>query len=142
MRAFRPVFYTLGYLWSILTTVPGLLLFILALLCGAIEHDFFYGPAVVVRLRGKFSDWMGREKNGHFMYAHTVGPFCFFYRDPEPQTVLHEATHVRQQMLFGPAMPLVYALSYLYGLAKYRDTFKAYRQVIWERLARKAAGEE
>jgi hypothetical protein len=126
-----------------LTLAPGLFLFILALLCGCVEHDFFNGPALIVILKGRFARWMGRERDGQrFFYAHTIGPFCFFYREPDDQTVRHERQHCFQQMVLGPFQPLFYALFWIYGRFETGNAYQAYRQNPFERDARRVAGEE
>ncbi len=134
--------YLLGYVWSGLTTIPGLLLFLLAKMLGMVTSTTTYGPAIVVRLRGRWADWMQTpNKNGYTFYGHTVGPFVFLYRFVDEKELEHESRHVWQQMVLGPVNLVVYPVSWLWGLARTRSFFLAYRQVWQERDARRAAGQ-
>jgi hypothetical protein len=142
--------YLLGYLWSALTVLPGLLLLALAKATGCVGYTFWSGPAFVVNLRGRFATWMATPNEvGNYWYGHTVGFVVFLYprredcsNDVFRQHIEHERRHVAQQLVFGPLHPLVYALSFLWGLIRYQDAYEGYRRCIWERDARKAAGEE
>lgn len=125
----------LGYLWSAVTVVPGLLLLLLAKLFGAVEYGYWKGPAYFIRLQCRFSDWQARRN----WYGTTIGFVVFLYMDTEPELDLHEQRHVYQQMWFGPFHPLIYALSFLYGLVRYRSFYKAYFECVWERDARRAS---
>lgn len=135
--------YALGYAWSALTTIPGL---VLALLCAALRWIVDIdcrGPAMLVYLRGPWAARMQRPNaEGFTFYGHTVGPFVFLY-DPAAtdKQITHECRHVTQQMVLGPINLLVYGLSWLIGLVKTRSTFWAYRQVWQERDARRFAGQ-
>lgn len=56
--------------------------------------------------------------------------------------VEHEERHTRQEWLFGPLYPLIYGGHFLVNLARYRDVTEAYRQIVFERDARRHAGQK
>ena len=70
------------------------------------------------------------------IYAISIGPFVWCKSLMSPVVRRHETIHFQQQLelLFLPFY-LLYGLSWLYGLYKYRDRAIAYRENVFEREA-------
>lgn len=71
--------------------------------------------------------------------AMAVFPFIFIKEDAmrnDAVLIHHEKIHHRQQLeLLLIPFYLLYLINYLYNLARYRNHFKAYREIIFEREA-------
>lgn len=145
--------------WQIVLLVVGinwgvpLLAWLYPLIMGLIFKDFvfdgFYGPFVKLRLATKkdtddpiepwhanaWRDWSG------------VGLHWYMcYRRPHPRTVLHEGTHCWQQAICGLMFWIIYFGHMLWILVTQRIkgrpyTKHAYLDCVWERQARKRAGQ-
>lgn len=142
----KRLLWFLGYLNMLPMLLAGALLLLLAKVFGQVTW-VVWGPypaphTVLVKLDGFVARLLGKPSGGRILYAQTVGPFMFFYHEPDDQRLKHEGRHVWQQAVFGILQPVIYALSILYGLVRYRSLRLAYENVIWERDARKAAGED
>jgi hypothetical protein len=130
--------WLLGYLWMAPLFLAGFAVLFWFELWGRVTWSRFAGPAYLVRVDGKFAEWMfGRD-----WYGHTLGPVCFFWaHDPDQQETTHEGRHVWQQMVFGVFDVLIYVIGWLIGFVRTGSTFEAYRQTWLERDARRVAGE-
>lgn len=142
----KRLLWFLGYLNMLPMLLVGALLFLLAKVfgqVGCVTVRCYYAPnAVLVRMDGWFARFMSKPRSGSILYGQTVGPFIFLYLDPSAEKLQHEGRHVWQQAVFGILQPIVYLAQMLYGLVRYRSFGLAYHNVIWERDARKAAGED
>lgn len=70
------------------------------------------------------------------IYAISIGWFVWCRGELSPVTKRHETIHFQQQLeLFFLPFLLLYALSWLHGLWKYRSPSVAYREIIFEREA-------
>ncbi len=68
------------------------------------------------------------------IHAISIGWFVWCRSVMSPVTRRHESIHFQQQLeLFFLGFYLLYALSYLYNLVKYRNGAVAYREIIFER---------
>lgn len=68
------------------------------------------------------------------IYAITIGPFVWCRHLLSPVTKRHETIHLQQKLELGFAgFYLLYLLSWLHGLLKYRDSAVAYRENVFER---------
>lgn len=70
------------------------------------------------------------------IYAISIGMFVWCRSLLSPVVKRHEEIHFQQklELLFLPFY-LLYGLSWLYGLIKYRDAAVAYREIVFEREA-------
>ena len=70
------------------------------------------------------------------IYAISIGIFVWCRGRIDPVTKRHECIHFQQQLELGfLGFFILYALSYLHGLWKYRDAPTAYRENVFEREA-------
>jgi hypothetical protein len=133
----------LGTYWMLPMGILGSLLFLTAVACGMVGPFVWrYRYATIVVLRGRFAARMLAKG----WAATTVGEHVFCYSDPfadpEQRILKHEWRHVWQQMVFGIFQPMVYGVHWLYlRTVKRLPSREAYRQVCWERDARRYAGE-
>jgi hypothetical protein len=68
------------------------------------------------------------------IYAISIAPFVWCRSIMSPVTRRHETIHFQQQLeLAFVGFYILYALSWLHGLWKYRDSAVAYREIIFER---------
>lgn len=137
----------LFFTWMLPLNLVGGLLFLIAKVLGQVQKTTGGVPQgfqVQLRVGGWLAGKMrAPTPDGRVLAANTIGAFIFFYVDAaqDLQLVVHESRHIEQQLYFGPLHWVIYAVSFVYGLVKYKDRYKAYRNVIWEKDARKAAGE-
>lgn len=70
-------------------------------------------------------------------HAITLFPFVFFNGKPlKENEIRHETVHLWQQIsLFILLFYLLYLFFWLYGLFRYRDSKRAYREIPFERSA-------
>lgn len=134
----RYLIWSLGYLWSALTVIPGFLVYLLFRKFGWTEPSLWWGPTLLVYVpKGSVSAYFWR----HGFYATTLGAVCFFWDPPSMEGMKHERRHVYQQLVLGPFQPLIYGISFLIGLIKYGSFWAAYRNNVLEKDARRVAGE-
>lgn len=63
-------------------------------------------------------------------------PFVVVKNNASDFTINHEKIHIRQQKeMFVIFFYLVYGLNFIYNLFLYKDSYKAYRNIIFEREA-------
>jgi len=70
------------------------------------------------------------------IYAITLFPFVFIRDEGNKETVDHETIHFRQYvetLIIG--FLLIYVFDFIVGLIKYKDFYKAYRQIRFEQEA-------
>ena len=78
--------------------------------------------------------------------AQTHGNLQWYRAEPnwdyEP-LVAHETRHTHQEWVFGILFPLLYGICFLVNLIRFNfDTVQAYKQIPFERDARRYAGQE
>ena len=120
----------LGYIWAAPLTLVGLLLY--AILGGWRGMRWRDGvlEAIPKRIPGMANT-----------VAQTWG-WSIWYLDEKwralPSLRRHERVHVRQAMILGPFFAALYVGNFLINLAIYRNAQKAYEEIWFERMARRA----
>jgi len=83
---------------------------------------------------------------GSFVTGAQTHWFMVWFADEESwnqrQLVKHETRHTKQELIFGPLYLLLYVGHFLVNLVRYRNSLKAYREIAFERDARRHAGQQ
>jgi hypothetical protein len=111
----------LGQLWAAPLTLLGVAL---ALLGGARPAGIRAGAIdLLAPRRGPLSAFFRATGVRAFTWGAAI-VYCDRRRLEDPALRRHERTHVRQCLVLGPAMPLAYAASALWQLARGRHPYR------------------
>jgi hypothetical protein len=130
----KTVLQLLGYLWSLLHTLVGVLLMVTVYFPKSVK--WIDGALVVIVRWHIIPEGMDRTGDGDcddpedfITGAQTHG--CIIFCRDEKQAASarlqnHERVHIAQSMVLGPLYPLLYGILCLVMLIKHRSTMKAY----------------
>jgi hypothetical protein len=140
--------HVMGSLWALPHTLIGVLLMLVPHYHGV---WFPYVPRRV-RRRGLVLHFIAGKiipeglSGGFVTGAQTHGNLQWYaneYQWDRGDLVKHETRHTHQEWIFGGVLyPLLYGLSFVVNLVRFKNVTEAYKQIPFERDARRAAGQK